>query len=199
MVQRLFGLVLCLIAVAWISLEVRAAALEKLPVQTVAQVDLKRYMGQWYEIAAIPMFFERRCVGNTLATYALLPSGQVEVVNSCKINTGRRISALGRAKVLDAQTHAKLKVTFFHFLGWHYFAGGDYWMIALDPNYTYAVVGHPKRRYAWILSRTPVLPKATLASLSKQLVQQGYNPCQLITTPQVGGLTQKKSLCQAAK
>jgi apolipoprotein D and lipocalin family protein len=197
MAPRMLAIALCLGLLAWLSPMAQARKLQP-AVQTVTQVDLKRYMGKWYEIAAIPMFFERRCVGNTLADYGLLPNGLVEVVNSCKINTGRRISSVGRAKVIDRQTHAKLKVTFLNLLGWRFLAGGDYWILALDPDYRYAVVGHPTRRYGWILSRTPSLPQATLAAISAQLARQGYDPCLFMTTPQFNGLSQQRSLCQVA-
>ena len=169
------------------------------PVQTVSQVDLNRYMGQWYELATIPMFFERRCTGNVTANYKMLPNGQVEVLNSCEVKDGRRITSTGRAKVMDSQTHAKLKVTFLNFFGWRFLAGGDYWIIALDPNYQYAVVGHPTRRYLWILSRTPSLPDATLSAISAQLVKQGYEPCELFTTAQKNGFSSRRPWCEVVK
>lgn len=167
--------------------------------QTVDSVDLKRYMGQWHEIAAIPMFFERKCVGNTWATYNLLPNGQVEVKNSCEIKSGQRISSIGRAKVVDSKSNAKLKVTFLNLLGWRFWLGGDYWIIDLDTDYRYAVVGHPSRHYGWILSRTPALPLSILSDIRKKLILQGYDPCLFLTTPQLGGLAEKRSLCQMVK
>ncbi len=177
----------------------KPAAAGQAPVQTVPQVDLNRYMGQWYELATIPMFFERRCTGNVTANYKLLPNGQVEVLNSCEVKGGHRIVSTGRAKVVDAQTHAKLKVTFLNLFGWRFLAGGDYWIIALDPDYGYAIVGHPTRRYGWILSRTPELPKATLQALSTRLTQQGYDPCLFLTTPQQNGLSERRPLCEVVK
>ncbi len=166
-------------------------------VQTVAHVDLNRYMGQWYEIAAIPMFFERRCVSSAMASYKLLPNGLVEVVNSCAEASGKRISSTGRAKVVDSTSNAKLKVTFVNLLGWRFWAGGDYWILDLDSDYRVAIVGHPTRSYAWILSRTTALPLETLRKLEQTLRAKGYDPCRLVTMPQDGGLTTKRPLCQA--
>ena len=167
--------------------------------QVVDSVDLKRYMGQWYEIATIPMFFERKCVGNTWATYHLLPNGQVEVKNSCEIKSGQRIASIGRAKVIDSKSNAKLKVTFLNLLGWRFGLGGDYWIIDLDKDYRYAVIGHPSSHYGWILSRTPALSMPVLNDLSKKLTSQGYDPCLFITMPQLGGFVEKRPLCHLVK
>lgn len=164
-------------------------------VKTVPSVDLNRYIGKWYEIAAIPMFFERNCHGNTTAEYTLLPDGLVKVVNSCDNAKRKRITAEGRAKVMDAKSNAKLKVTFLHLFGWRWFAGGDYWITDLAPDYSYALIGHPSRKYAWILSRTPSLPTETLEALSNKLKAQGYNPCELVSQKQNGGLQGRFSLC----
>lgn len=171
----------------------------KAPPQTVASVELDRYTGKWYEIAAIPMVFQRKCVANTTADYAKLATGEISVFNSCEKSNGQRQSAVGQAKVTDPQTNAKLKVSFLNLplVGWQYWASGDYWIIDLAPDYSTAIVGHPTRKYGWILSRTPQLPMDTLKILTKTLTEQGYNPCDFITTPQKGGLTTKQSLCVA--
>lgn len=174
-----------------------AMAEPQAPPQTVTSVDLDRYTGKWYEIATIPMVFQRKCVANTTAEYTKLATGEVSVFNSCEKSNGERQSAVGQAKVTDHQTNAKLKVSFLNlpFLGWQYWASGDYWIIDLAPDYSTAIVGHPTRKYGWILSRTPQLPMASLKNLTKTLTEQGYNPCDFITTPQKGGLTTKQPLC----
>lgn len=168
------------------------------PPQTVSFVDLSRYRGTWYEIAAIPMFFQRNCVGSTKAEYTLLKDGTVRVLNSCQTKSGKRIQAEGRARVVDSKTKARLQVTFAHWGDWWWYGvSGDYWVIALDEeNYQYAVVGHPKRTYGWILSRAEAMAPATLESLSQMLVQQGYDPCRFQLTPQPQGVTTRESLCQ---
>ena len=170
-----------------------------LPPQTVAAVDLSRYMGQWYEIAAIPIVFERRCVADSLANYSLLPDQKIEVVNSCRMANGQRIASIGRAWVTDPQTNAKLRVAFTNIWGVRRFARGDYWILSVDPEYRFAIVGHPTRRYGWILSRTPLIPPENLVNLSKQLVALGYDPCRFMIMPQYGGITQRLSLCQLVK
>lgn len=139
----------------------------------VDSVDVKRYMGRWYAIASIPTSFERACVAGTTAEYTLLDNGRIEVVNTCYTAEGNQQRATGRAWIPDPKQPAKLKVSFVQFLGFWLFPG-DYWIIDLDPDYQYAVVGHPSYRYGWILSRTPTLSEAMLAQIVTRIEQQGY-------------------------
>lgn len=139
----------------------------------VDSVDVKRYMGLWYAVASIPTSFERRCAQGTTAEYTLLDNGRIEVVNTCYDAAGNAIRATGRAWIPNRKEPTKLKVSFVRFLGLWLFPG-DYWIIELDPDYQFAVVGHPAYRYGWILSRTPTLPDATLAGIVARLEEQGY-------------------------
>jgi apolipoprotein D and lipocalin family protein len=148
------------------------------PLRTVEKVDLARYAGTWYEIATIPMSFQKGCVAVT-ATYRPLPDGEIEVVNRCRDGTldGRERSATGRAWPVDA-SNAKLEVQFF----WPF--KGDYWIVDLGPDYEYAVVGHPARKYLWILSRTPRMDEATYQAILGRLREQGYDLSRLERTLQ---------------
>lgn len=140
------------------------------PVQTVPRVDLQRYLGTWYEWASFPQRFQKGCTGST-ATYSLKPGGgEVEVVNRCRLGSleGEEKVARGRARVVDDETNAKLEVSFFGPF-W-----GAYWIIQLDPDYRYAVVGHPSRDYLWILSRTPAVDEALFAEITEQLKADGF-------------------------
>lgn len=78
----------------------------------VSNVDLVRYVGKWYEIAKYPNRFQKKCVGNTTATYALKQNGRIEVVNRCTKADGKMLRAVGEAKVVDKKSNAKLKVRF---------------------------------------------------------------------------------------
>ena len=167
------------------------------PVTTVDSVDLSRYVGDWYEIASIPQYFQRKCVANTIAHYEILDLETVKVLNSCDTKDGERISSEGRARVVDADTNAKLDVTFAKVFGRYVYAfGGKYWIIALDKDYRYAIVGHPSRKYGWILARGSFLPDATLQDLVQELKSQEYDPCEFNVTPQQGGLSVKVPLCE---
>ena len=148
------------------------------PLRTVDHVDLTRYAGRWYEIATIPMSFQKGCVGVT-ATYTLRADGDVDVVNPCRKETldGPERQATAKAWSVDP-SNAKLVVRFF----WPF--TGDYWIIDLDPDYRWAVVGHPDRKYLWILSRTPEMDPATYDAILGRLRAQAYDTSLLVKTPQ---------------
>jgi apolipoprotein D and lipocalin family protein len=148
------------------------------PLQTVDNVDLNRYSGRWYEIARYPNRFQRDCDSDTSAEYTLRKDGKVQVVNSCRKANGQIKTAKGTAKVADKKTNAKLKVTFF----WPF--SGDYWVIGLSPDYRYAIVGEPGRKYLWILSRTPEMDDTTYKAVLEQIRSAGYDPSKLIKTRQ---------------
>jgi len=148
-------------------------------VRVVPHVDISRYTGTWFEIARYPNRFQKGCVGTT-AQYTLRDDGRIDVLNQCRENTldGKLMSAKGTAKVIDMKTNAKLKVTF----SWPFY--GHYWIIDLGENYEYAVVGHPDRKYLWILSRTPTMEEDLYNQILGRIKQQGYDVSKLIKTPQ---------------
>jgi apolipoprotein D and lipocalin family protein len=154
-----------------------AALADVPPVQAVPSVDLARYGGKWYEIAAFPMFFQRQCVGDTTAEYALRPDGEVDVTNRCRTEDGFD-EARARAWAVEGGGNARLKVQFF----WPF--RGDYWVIGLDRDYRWAVVGNPERKYLWILSRTPRLPPDQLEVALASAREQGFDLAKLRYTKQ---------------
>ena len=158
---------------------VAMAALADAPLSVVQEVDLDRYLGKWFEIASYPAWFAKNCTGVT-AEYSRREEGGIRVVNRCRKGSldGKLKEANGRAKVVDPLTNAKLKVSFFGPF-W-----GDYWIVDLDSEYRWAVVGEPKRKYLWILSRTPSLEEDTLEGILSRLSGMGYDADQLQWTPQ---------------
>lgn len=171
----------------------------KAEVTTVPHVDLNRYVGTWYEVASIPHSFQKQCVGNVTAVYKDLGEGLIEVINSCEKKDGSRSVSEGRAKVVDTDSQAKLKVTFVKLWSWIYMFGGDYWVIDLDKDYRYAVVGHPSRKYGWILSREPTLALKDLKLIAENLNKQDYDLCGFLMTVQSGGPTVRVPLCEYLK
>jgi apolipoprotein D and lipocalin family protein len=145
------------------------------PVSTVAKVDLSRYVGLWHEIAKIPNSFQRKCTCNTTASYMMRDDGRIEVVNRCEKSDGTWSQAKGVARVVDELSNAKLQVSFVNLVGYYLF-WGDYWIIGLDEHYQYAVIGHPNRKYGWILSRKTELTDVEKKSVLQILTDQGYNP-----------------------
>lgn len=163
----------------------RAQDGKRAPLQTVPSVDLQKYKGKWYEIARYPNRFQRKCVGNTTATYELEDDGDINVINECVEMDGEIDRAKGEAKIVDNSSNAKLKVRFAPgFLSFLPFVWGDYWIIDLADDYSYAAVGDPKRKYFWILSRTPELDTATYQAILRRAEEKGFDPLKVIETPQ---------------
>jgi apolipoprotein D and lipocalin family protein len=134
----------------------------------VAQVDLSRMQGKWFEIAKLPRQSQAGCTGTT-AEYQLKSPNELLVVNEChEGNLGgpiKRVAA--RAVATDARAPAKLSLDFG-------FAYGDYWIIEVGDDYEYAVVGHPTRDYLWILSRDRTLPRKTLDGVLERAKTRGF-------------------------
>jgi len=149
------------------------------PLEAVEALELESYLGTWYEISKYPVSFEEGLVGVT-AEYSLRDDGKVRVLNSGFEGSfdGPRKQAEAVARIPDPEQPAKLKVTFF----WPFSA--KYWVIALDPDYRWAVVGEPKRRYLWILSRTPTLPSPTYDAIVERIAELGYDTARLEPMPQ---------------
>ena len=156
---------------------------EKSNPATVDKVDLSKYTGLWYEIAKIPNSFQKHCAGNTTARYSLNDDGTIKVVNSCRETDGTTDSSEGLAKVVDKKTNSKLEVSFVSIFGIHLF-WGDYWIIGLADDYSYAVIGTPDREYGWILSRSRQLPAEKLETAYEILKRNGYNPEDFVSTIQ---------------
>lgn len=145
------------------------------PLATVESVDLQKYLGKWYEIARYDHSFEKGC-SNVNATYTFREDAKIKVLNQClKDNTISK--AVGKAYAVD-NTNAKLKISFF---GPFY---GDYQILMLDEDYTYAVIGEPSREYFWILSRTPTLDKEITNMILAKLPFLGYDKTKIIWTLQ---------------
>ena len=152
-------------------------ALSQTPVVSVPAVDLARYSGKWFEIASFPMFFQRKCIADATAEYGPGSNGALTVLNRCRTDSGFD-EANGSATVVEGFGNSRLKVSFF----WPF--KGDYWVLGLDPEYRWAVVGNPNRKYLWVLSRTPQLsaPLLTAALVSAQA--QSFDLTQLHYTVQ---------------
>ncbi|MDQ6787095.1 MAG: lipocalin family protein [Acidobacteriota bacterium] len=153
--------------------------------QTVSSVDLKQYAGKWFEIARYPNKFQKKCVGNTTATYTLKPDGNIEVFNQCLLKNGTLDGATGEAKVVDGSSNSKFEVRFApKYMSFLSAVWGDYWIVDLDSEYKYAAIGDPKREYLWILSRTPEMNDATYQNILRRVEKLGFNPAKLQKTPQ---------------
>jgi formylglycine-generating enzyme required for sulfatase activity/lipocalin len=158
-------------------------ALAAVPAVTpVGSVDLDRYLGLWYEVAKVPNRFQDQCAYGTTAEYSRQDDGRIRVVNRCHEEDGDVSEAKGVARIVDPESNAKLEVSFVSFLGWRPF-WGDYWIIGLDDDYRWAVVGHPERKYGWVLSRTPALDDDTMDTIRSILERNGYERDAFVASP----------------
>jgi len=151
------------------------------PPETVPWVDLTRYQGTWYEIARLPMWFQRGCI-TSMATYGLVESGKISVLNECVTDQGERKAASGYASVVDKQSNAKLEVVFDTWLSRLFpsLVKGKYWIFFLDPEYQTAIVGTPDREYLWILSRTPTMDEEQYRRLVDWCRALGFDTDRLV-------------------
>lgn len=154
-------------------------------VTVVADLDMNRYAGKWYEIARFPNKFQNQCISDVDATYVKRADGDIDVINRCKNATGTIEEAVGRAKLPHPDTMAKLKVRFApQWLSWLPMVWADYWVLDLAPDYSVAAVGDPTRKYLWILSRNKVVADSVYQAQIKRLAAQGYDTSRLVPTPQ---------------
>lgn len=154
--------------------------------EIVDSVDIKKYSGLWYEIARIPNSFQDKCAGTVTAEYELREDGRLNVINKCEKKDGSINKVKGIAKITDKNTNAKLKVSFVNLLGINLF-WGDYWIIGLDEEYKWAIVGHPERKYGWILCRKSHMTDSTGKKINNILAKKGYNPDRFRQTNQNTG------------
>lgn len=151
----------------------------KMDYSTVKNLDIERFMGKWYEIARFDHKFERGLVGVT-ATYQLLPTGKISVLNQGfeKSLNGKLSKAKGKAKQPNPKNPGNLKVSFFLF----FYA--DYNVLELDKDYKWALIGSSSEDYLWILSRAPQLPADVISEIKKLAETRGYDTSKLLMVGQ---------------
>lgn len=173
----------CLLLILLFALSCANTNSQMLDKTTVKELDLSRYLGTWFEIARFPHSFEKNLVGVT-ATYSLKEDGKIQVLNQGYKNTldGELSIAEGKAKIPNKAEPGKLKVSFF----WIFY--GDYYVLELDENYQYVMIGSSSDKYFWILSRTPQMAPETYEMLLEKARERGYNLDKLVK------VLQKKSL-----
>jgi apolipoprotein D and lipocalin family protein len=156
------------------------------PLRVVDSVDLNRYAGKWFEIARLPNKFQKQCTGDVVVQYAVRPDARVDVINQCRTADGQVEQARGIArKAGDGKNSAVLQVRFAPaILSFLPMVWGDYWIIGLGPDYTWAVVGVPSREYLWILSRTPRLSVSAWEQALEIARGNGFDVSKIVKTSQ---------------
>lgn len=163
------------------------AALSSMPVgnrkvpQPARTVDVGRYLGRWYELYRYDAPFQKGCEA-VWADYSRNTDGSIRVVNNCHKGTpdGPIKTAAGKAKIVDAASGAKLRVSFF---GPFY---GNYWVLDHDEAYQWAIVGEPSGRYLWVLSRTTIPSDSLRTLLRRRVEDMGYDWTRVRTTRHQG-------------
>jgi apolipoprotein D and lipocalin family protein len=157
-----------------------ACAAHRPPVRTVEHVELPRYMGDWYVIAEIPNLAEKHCV-DSVESYAVRADGKIENWFSCRKTAFdapmKRVTS-ATISIADTSTNASWHLRFFKLIT------VDYVILDLDPNYQWVMVGHPSRRWGWILARSTTLPDPLYQSILARTQSQEYDPAKFVKVPQ---------------
>lgn len=140
---------------------------------TVATIDQQRYLGLWHEQARLPNSFERGCVYAT-AEYGARDDGRISVTNICVNEEGRSRDAIGQARFVGAPGEGKLKVSFFGPF-W-----GDYWVLERADDYSWSIVGEPRGRYLWLLTRAETITPQQRADFERRITALGYRPSDMV-------------------
>lgn len=143
---------------------------------TEQSLDLNRFMGRWYEIARYDHRFEKELT-HVSATYSLREDGKIDVLNEGWKN-GEHKQIKGKAKQPDPNDPGKLKVSFFL---WFY---ADYYVLEIDPDYQYVLIGSSSDKYLWIMSRDKTIPGTLRNELLQKLQARGYDTNRLVFVDQ---------------
>ncbi|NNH01952.1 lipocalin family protein [Acinetobacter sp. ANC 5414] len=155
------------------------------PLHTVEEVELDKYLGVWYEVARKPMYFQNKCDRDVSATYTLNENGNIGVDNRCYTKDGQLNQSIGEAFIQNAPFNTKLKVSFLpESVRWLPVGRGDYWILKIDDAYQTVLVGEPRRRYLWVLSRSAQPDQAVVKEYLDYAQSIGYDISDVIHTKQ---------------
>jgi apolipoprotein D and lipocalin family protein len=185
LLERQNALALAMCCALAFALSVLSARAESEPLLTVPSFDLDRYLGRWHQIALIPNRFQKKCIADTSAFYSRTAEGTVEVTNRCRTSNGTYKLITGEARAQKSWNNpAILEVRFApKWLSFLSFVWADYWVIAIESDYSAALVGSPDRKYLWILARQPTLDDGVYRRLIDVAAQQGFAANSIQRTP----------------
>ena len=155
------------------------------PLHVVEKVELDKYLGVWYEVARKPMYFQNKCDRDVSATYTLNENGNIAVDNLCYAQDGKLNQSSGEAFVQNAPFNSKLKVSFLpESIRWLPVGRGDYWILKIADDYQTVLVGEPKRKYMWVLSRSAQPDPAVVKEYLDYAQSVGFDLSDIIHTKQ---------------
>jgi apolipoprotein D and lipocalin family protein len=182
---------------ARLGLPVNVKPLDPLP--TVAELDLERYAGRWYEVARLPTHFEKACSRDVTADYEVDSDGGMKVVNRCVHPDGRAEQVEGKLRVRDQREPGQAEVSFApSALRWWPGTWGDYWVLFVDEEYQVSLVGTPDRDRLWVLSRTPSMDTADLEALKSLALRHGFDSTRMILTSQTASQVEPSTAAAGA-
>jgi apolipoprotein D and lipocalin family protein len=153
----------------------------KKPLATAPAVNLEQYAGTWYEIARLPEKYEKDCVSDVTATYEPTIDGGLRIINRCRRRDGSVKRAIGRAEVADADTNARLRVSFApQLLDALPFVWSDYYIMDVASDYSMSVVGTPDRSHLWLLAREPTVTEEVRSAFIAKALGQGFDTSRLV-------------------
>jgi len=157
-------------------------AVPREPPETVPRVDLDRLLGTWFEVARLPSLesdgpWQRSA--NVTVIYTKRPDGGISVQTASHNAKAKmkRTEVNGLVQPADA-TGAKLILRFYKLIR------GDLWVIGLDPDYRWALMGTPSRKRLWLIAREPQVQAADYDRAMAIAEAQGYATAGVIRTPQ---------------
>ncbi|GAB2590674.1 lipocalin family protein [Dyella jejuensis] len=149
------------------------------PMPHVDHLDLQRYMGAWYVIAAIPSYPERHAY-NAVESYALLPDGKIQTTFRFRQGSFdgplRTMHPVGTVRPGTGQAVWGMQFV------WPIKA--EYVVAYVNADYGNVIVARSKRDYVWIMARTPGLPEAVYQQLTARVAALGYDTHKLRKVPQ---------------
>ena len=155
------------------------------PLHVVEKVELDKYLGVWYEVARKPMYFQNKCDRDVSATYTLNENGNIAIDNRCYAQDGKLNQSSGEAFVQNAPFNSKLKVSFLpESIRWLPVGRGDYWILKIADDYQTVLVGEPKRKYMWVLSRSAQPDPAVVKEYLDYAQSVGFDLSDIIHTKQ---------------
>jgi apolipoprotein D and lipocalin family protein len=153
------------------------------PLRVADAVNLAQFAGKWYEVARLPNALQRKCAGDVVVHYTLRADSRVDVLNQCRDEDGRLTETRGLArKARDGKNNAVLEVRFSRAILPFRSSWADYWILGLGPDYTWAVVGDPRRERLWILSRAPKMSASSYEQALEIANGNGFDTSRLVQT-----------------
>ncbi|WKL47921.1 lipocalin family protein [Flavobacterium pectinovorum] len=152
----------------------------KIPTKAVAvtNFDKAKYLGKWYEIARLDYKWEKD-LNNVTAEYSLNEDGTIKVDNKgYNVKKDKWEESIGKAKFVKKDNVGMLKVSFFG----PFYSG--YNVVAIDPDYKYALVAGESLKYMWILSRETSIPENIKLDYLRKAQEIGYDTSELVWVKQ---------------